>query len=99
MLANYGYKDGSGDFFITIDTERCAECADHPCVAACPAGVLEIIDDDYDDERLRGQGGAPQADQVLLRAVQAGVGVDHAPLHRGLSGESSGPLVVRGSRG
>jgi len=22
MKANYGYKDGSGDFFITIDTEE-----------------------------------------------------------------------------
>ncbi len=49
MLANYGYKDGSGDYFITIDTGRCLTCSDHPCVAACPAGVLEIVVDDYDD--------------------------------------------------
>ncbi|MCP4662935.1 MAG: ferredoxin [bacterium] len=50
MLANYGYKDGAGEFFITVNTDPCEECADHPCVAACPAGVLEIIVDDYDDE-------------------------------------------------
>ncbi len=49
MLANYGYKDGAGDFFITVDTGCCVECSAHPCVAACPAGVLEIIVDDYDD--------------------------------------------------
>lgn len=49
MLANYGYKDGSGDYFITVDTERCVTCSDHPCAAACPAGVLEIVLDDYDD--------------------------------------------------
>jgi len=49
MLANFGYKDGSGDFFITVDTDGCVKCADHPCIAACPAGVLEIIVDDYDD--------------------------------------------------
>ena len=26
MLANYGYKDASGDFFITIDTDKCDGC-------------------------------------------------------------------------
>ncbi len=49
MLANFGYKDGSGDFFITVDTDACVRCTDHPCLVACPAGVLEIIVDDYDD--------------------------------------------------
>lgn len=49
MLANYGYKDGSGEFFITVDTDHCVTCAGRPCVPACPAGVLEIIVDDYDD--------------------------------------------------
>ena len=49
MRANYGYKDGSGDFFITVDTDPCAECGDHPCVDACPAGLFEIIEDDYGD--------------------------------------------------
>ena len=50
MLANYGYKDGSGDFFITVNTDRCVECDAHPCVEACPSGVLEIIEDDYGDD-------------------------------------------------
>ncbi|MFQ6092977.1 MAG: 4Fe-4S binding protein [bacterium] len=46
MLANYGYKDGSGEYFITVDTERCDGCGD--CVEACPAGVLEVVEDLYD---------------------------------------------------
>jgi Fe-S-cluster-containing hydrogenase component 2 len=50
MRANYGYKDGSGDYFIVIETNACADCAGHPCVAACPETVFEIIEDDYDDE-------------------------------------------------
>lgn len=50
MKANYGYMDGSGEFFITIDTDLCIECADHSCVSACPVGLFEIIVDDYDDE-------------------------------------------------
>jgi len=50
MKAHYGYKDGSGDWFIIIDTDKCVECDDRGCVPACPWDVLEIILDDYDDE-------------------------------------------------
>lgn len=50
MLANYGYKDGSGEYFITIDTDRCAACTDRGCIQACPVQVLEIIIDDYEQE-------------------------------------------------
>ena len=47
MLATYGYKDGSGDFFITIDTDKCDGCG--KCVDACPARVLEVVDEDPND--------------------------------------------------
>lgn len=50
MKANYGYMDGSGEFFVTIDTDHCLECSHHGCVSACPAHLFEIIVDDYDDE-------------------------------------------------
>ena len=50
MLANYGYTDGSGEYFITIDTDKCVECEGRPCAGACPADVIEIITDDYDDQ-------------------------------------------------
>ncbi|MFZ5632457.1 MAG: ferredoxin [Bacillota bacterium] len=50
MIANYGYKDGSGEFFIIVDTDKCSACRDKPCVGACPEGVLEVMVDDYDDE-------------------------------------------------
>ncbi len=50
MKAHYGYKDGAGDFFIIIDTDKCVDCADRGCASGCPEGVLEIITDDYDDE-------------------------------------------------
>jgi len=47
MLANYGHKDASGDFFITIDTDKCDSCGD--CVTACPADVFEVVDEDPND--------------------------------------------------
>ncbi len=44
--ANYGYNDGSGDWYIRIDTELCNGCGD--CVDACPAGLFELAKDEYD---------------------------------------------------
>jgi len=49
MIANYGYKDGSGDFFISINTDQCNGCGD--CVKACPYAVLEIKMDENDPFR------------------------------------------------
>jgi ferredoxin len=46
MIANYGYRDGSGTYLITIDTEKCDGCG--KCVEACPYGVLEVMPNDFD---------------------------------------------------
>ncbi len=48
MLAHYGYKDGSGEYFIIIDTEKCNGCGN--CVKACPYNVLELVPNDFDIE-------------------------------------------------
>ncbi len=47
MLASYGYSDGSGNFFITIDTDKCNGCGD--CVSACPAEVFAVVAEDPND--------------------------------------------------
>jgi len=47
MIAHYGYKDGSGDWFIAIDTDKCDGCG--KCVEACPAKIFEVLDEDPND--------------------------------------------------
>ena len=49
MIANYGYEDASGFYYITVDGDVCARCEDHSCVAVCPQKVYVIETDDYDD--------------------------------------------------
>lgn len=47
MLANYGYSDASGSYFITIDTDKCDGCED--CAIVCPAEAFEVVDEDPND--------------------------------------------------
>jgi ferredoxin len=49
MIANYGFKDGSGDWFLAIDTDKCDGCGQ--CVAVCPVNALEVGEDEYDPFR------------------------------------------------
>jgi len=46
MMANYGYKDGSGEYFITIDSDKCTGC--EACSEACPYGVMGVGEDEND---------------------------------------------------
>ncbi len=50
MIANYGYMDGSGEFYITIDTNKCIECDNHSCITACPKNMFDVEPDDYDED-------------------------------------------------
>lgn len=49
-IAHYGYTDSSGEYFITVDTSKCAKCKEKRCVSACPKSVFTISEDDYGDE-------------------------------------------------
>ncbi|MBT0158459.1 4Fe-4S dicluster domain-containing protein [Candidatus Bathyarchaeota archaeon A05DMB-2] len=41
MITHYGYSDGSGDYYIVIDTDKCTGCG--KCVKACPQSALELV--------------------------------------------------------
>lgn len=49
MIAHYGYKDAEGEFYIAIDTARCARCDAKPCVAACPQSLFREEEGPYGD--------------------------------------------------
>ena len=44
MKVQYGYSDGTGDYFITIDTARCDGCGE--CATACPENILAVFSED-----------------------------------------------------
>jgi len=48
---HYGYTDGTGSYFITIDSSQCDGCGD--CVPACPSEVLEVVIKDGSQLRAR----------------------------------------------
>lgn len=48
---NYGYKDGAGTWYITVDTDVCDGC-EHiedgaECVNVCPANMWELKEDEF----------------------------------------------------
>ena len=48
MITHYGYIDGSGEYFISIDSDRCNGC--RKCVEQCPQQALELITEFIDLE-------------------------------------------------
>jgi Fe-S-cluster-containing hydrogenase component 2 len=40
MIIHYGYSDGSGEYYISIDSEKCNGCG--KCIASCPQQALEL---------------------------------------------------------
>lgn len=48
MIVHYGYIDGSGEYFIVIDSDKCNGC--RKCVEKCPQGALEMVTEFIDLE-------------------------------------------------
>jgi predicted CoA-substrate-specific enzyme activase len=51
MKISYGYSDGTGEYYITLDTSRCDGCG--KCVGACPAGNIEAARNDQGQPKAR----------------------------------------------
>jgi ferredoxin len=40
LITYYGYTDGSGEYFIAIDSDKCDGCG--KCINQCPEAVLRL---------------------------------------------------------
>ena len=40
MITHYGYCDGSGEYYIVIDSDKCSGCG--KCVEKCPQTALKL---------------------------------------------------------
>jgi predicted CoA-substrate-specific enzyme activase len=49
MKTQYGYSDGTGEYFITIDYNLCDGCGE--CVAICPSGIFTMERDSVSPPR------------------------------------------------
>jgi Fe-S-cluster-containing hydrogenase component 2 len=38
VITYYGYTDGSGEYYVVIDAEKCNSCGE--CTQVCPQGAL-----------------------------------------------------------
>jgi len=83
VRAHYGYKDGSGDYFIIIDTDKCNSCC--KCVEACPYHVLEMVPNEFDLE------GNPMA--VVMEEHRKKIKYSCAPC-KPVAGERKLPCVL-----
>lgn len=52
MIIHYGYEDGSGRYYVSIDAEKCDAC--NACIEKCPENVLQIdtVMVDLDDKQV-----------------------------------------------
>ena len=51
MIVKYGYTDGSGDYRIVIDEDKCNACGE--CINSCPEGLFELYHNDYDEKAVK----------------------------------------------
>jgi predicted CoA-substrate-specific enzyme activase len=49
MKMNYGYSDGTGEYFITIDTTRCNGCGE--CIKVCPIKLFTATIDENNEAK------------------------------------------------
>jgi len=40
IITHYGYRDGSGEYYVIIDSDKCNACG--KCIEECPQDALEL---------------------------------------------------------
>ncbi|HEX77060.1 MAG TPA: 4Fe-4S binding protein [Dehalococcoidia bacterium] len=68
-IANYGYSDATGDYYLTVYGGRCTGCGE--CVEVCPHEILEIYEDDWGQVLVRVKGEQTRHIGYICRACKA----------------------------
>jgi Fe-S-cluster-containing dehydrogenase component len=73
MIIHYGYEDGSGRYYVSIDAEKCNACND--CIERCPQKVLamDTVMIDIEDKNVA----------VVLESQRKKLKYTCAPCHEG----------------
>lgn len=52
MITYYGYSDGSGEYYVSVDSDKCDGCG--KCIKACPTKAvhLESVFIDLEDKTI-----------------------------------------------
>jgi len=52
MIIHYGYEDGSGRYYVSINAETCTMCG--ACITACPQKIItsDLVMIDIDDKQV-----------------------------------------------
>jgi predicted CoA-substrate-specific enzyme activase len=79
MTVHYGYTDGTGDYFVAIDSSRCDGCGD--CVEACPAGLLVLGREDGHQPRAEVREGVRKRLALLCPGFQSCSGKNAVNCH------------------
>jgi Fe-S-cluster-containing hydrogenase component 2 len=48
MITHYGYIDGSGEYYVVVDSDKCSGC--RRCVIVCPEKAIECVTEFIDLE-------------------------------------------------
>jgi Fe-S-cluster-containing hydrogenase component 2 len=50
LITYYGYSDGSGEYYVIVDSDKCIGCG--KCIIKCPESALELetIFIDFEDK-------------------------------------------------
>jgi Fe-S-cluster-containing hydrogenase component 2 len=48
IITYYGYCDGSGEYYIVVDSDKCSGCG--TCIDKCPQNALQLVSEFIDLE-------------------------------------------------
>ena len=52
VIIHYGYMDGSGEYYVVLDSDKCNGCG--KCIQKCPQNALEMVTEfvDLEDKNI-----------------------------------------------